>query len=340
MKILTVIIPTYNMEALLPRCLTSLVCNDYNTRAAIEALVVIDGATDRSSEIAHDYEKKYPELFRVIDKENGNYGSCINRGLYEANGKYVKVLDADDSFNKEVLEQYVSILANTDADMIVTSGVNVTPQGEENFQWEFVYQSGMVYPIEQLHHVWIHDVTHKTALLRSIAYHQTEGISYSDEEWVFFPMFQVRDFLALNLRLYRYTVGRDGQTMNPKNWKRAASHEMIVSRKMMDYLKSINWNTGRASNYIQVKMRDRMEGFFNRALIVCHLYDSEDIKDFDFYIKASCPDLWQQLDTLKANSHHFPFHYVRYWRNHNYNLNRLFNMFRLYQVWEKLRNLK
>ena len=339
-KILTIVIPTYNMEALLPKCLTSLVCSDYHVRAVIEAIVVIDGATDRSSAIAHEYEKNYPELFRVIDKENGNYGSCVNRGLNEAKGKYIKVLDADDSFNTEALEQFVTILANTDADMIVTSGVNVTPQDEENYQWDFSYQSGTIYPIEQLHHVWIHDVTHKTSILRAINYEQTERISYSDEEWVFFPMFQIKDFLALDLRLYRYTVGRDGQTMNLKNWRKTVSHEMIVSRKMFDYLTNTNWTTGRASSYIQEKMRDRMGGFYNRALIACHLYNNEEIKDFDLYLKNTCPDIWQQLDTLKANSSHFPFFFVRYWRKHNYSLNRVFNVFRLYQIWARLRSLK
>ena len=98
-KILTIIIPTYNMEKYLDKCLTSLIIEDKKLMKLLEVLVVIDGAKDRSSEIGHTYQDKYPETFRVIDKENGNYGSCINRGLKEAKGKYVKVLDADDSFD-------------------------------------------------------------------------------------------------------------------------------------------------------------------------------------------------------------------------------------------------
>ena len=96
-KILTVIIPTYNMEELLPRCLDSFLIKDKKLMQQVEVLVVNDGSKDNSSSIAHRYEKLYPHTFRVIDKENGNYGSCVNRGLQEATGKYVKVLDADDS---------------------------------------------------------------------------------------------------------------------------------------------------------------------------------------------------------------------------------------------------
>ena len=86
------------MEKYLDKCLTSLIVSD-DKMPLLEVLVINDGSKDRSSEIAHSYEQKYPQTFRVIDKENGNYGSCINRGLKEATGKYVKVLDADDWFD-------------------------------------------------------------------------------------------------------------------------------------------------------------------------------------------------------------------------------------------------
>ena len=106
-KILTIVIPTYNMEKYLDKCLTSLLFNDKDLLKQLEVLVVIDGSKDRSSLIAHSYEKKYPETFRVIDKENGTYVSCIKRGLKEATGKYIKILDADDSFDTTNLRSFI-----------------------------------------------------------------------------------------------------------------------------------------------------------------------------------------------------------------------------------------
>lgn len=97
-KILTIIIPTYNMEKYLRRCLDSLIIDEDGMKQ-LEVLVINDGSKDSSSQIAHEYQDKYQDTFRVIDKENGNYGSCVNRGLKEATGKYVKVLDADDWFD-------------------------------------------------------------------------------------------------------------------------------------------------------------------------------------------------------------------------------------------------
>lgn len=83
-KLLTIVIPTYNMQDYLPRCLDSLVLYDGALMEQLEVLVINDGSKDNSSAIAHEYEAKFPNTFRVIDKENGNYGSCINRGLKEA----------------------------------------------------------------------------------------------------------------------------------------------------------------------------------------------------------------------------------------------------------------
>ena len=94
-KLLSIIIPTYNMAELLPRCLDSLVTAQ-GADATLEAVVVNDGSKDNSLAVAQDYQKRYPNIITVIDKPNGNYGSTINAALPVAKGKYVKVLDSDD----------------------------------------------------------------------------------------------------------------------------------------------------------------------------------------------------------------------------------------------------
>ena len=106
-KLLSVIIPTYNMELYLRRCLDSLLVSGENM-ALLEVLIINDGSMDASSAIAHTYESDYPQTFRVIDKANGNYGSCINRGLKEARGQFVRILDADDYYQTGNLDQFFS----------------------------------------------------------------------------------------------------------------------------------------------------------------------------------------------------------------------------------------
>ena len=126
-KQLTLIIPTYNMERYLRTCLDSLIIDE--GQQALEVLIINDGSKDASSAIAHEYEREYPDIFRVINKENGNYGSCINRGLKEATGRYLKILDADDYFDNASLIQFLKIIVTIDTDMILTDN---TIYGDNN----------------------------------------------------------------------------------------------------------------------------------------------------------------------------------------------------------------
>ena len=83
-KILTITIPSYNVEAYLEECLESFVNSE--VMEEIEVLVVNDGSSDSTAEIAQRYADKYPETFRLINKENGGHGSTINTGIKEAKG--------------------------------------------------------------------------------------------------------------------------------------------------------------------------------------------------------------------------------------------------------------
>lgn len=335
-KILTIIIPTYNMERYLDKCLSSLVIDDEELMSAIEVLIINDGSKDHSSEIAHSYEKKWPQTFCVIDKENGNYGSCVNKGLEVTKGKYVKILDADDSFDTSALKEYVKVLKGQDADMIVTSGVNVNSDGEITFEWDFSYETNKLYSVEELKHVWVHDVTHKTSILRSINYKQTEGISYTDEEWVFYPMIAIKDFFTVSLRLYRYTIGREGQTMNPANWTKAMSHEILVSKKLFGFLEKNKKELGMSKEYYRLKMTGRMRGFYYRALITCGLYDNSELAGFDKYIEKNCPEYYEATMDAVVNTRLFDFYFVRYWRKAGYHLNKHLNRFILYRLYQKI----
>lgn len=73
----------------------------------LEVLIIVDGGNDKTLEIAKEYESKYPNTFKAVYKENGGYGSTINKGIELATGKYFKQLDGDDWFDTNNLEKYV-----------------------------------------------------------------------------------------------------------------------------------------------------------------------------------------------------------------------------------------
>ena len=97
MKLLSIAIPCYNSEAYMEKCINSLLLGGEE----VEILVVDDGSSDRTAQIADEYAEKYPDIIRVIDKENGGHGDAVNYGLANAEGKYFKVVDSDDWVNTE-----------------------------------------------------------------------------------------------------------------------------------------------------------------------------------------------------------------------------------------------
>lgn len=240
-KLLTIVIPTYNMQAYLHRCLDSLLLPDKQMEQ-LEVLVVNDGSKDNSSAIAHEYETKYPNTFRVIDKENGNYGSCVNRGLKEATGKYIKILDADDWFDTENFKKYISFLTKTDADLVLSDFDYVYNDGsiQHHIHYGFDNQNVTLQDIATRKMVFLmHAVTYRTQNLRNINYHQTEGISYTDQEWIFLPMTTVKKIRYFGQVVYKYLIGREGQTMDPAVFYKNFSHEMKGTDTMMQQYENI-----------------------------------------------------------------------------------------------------
>ena len=92
MKYLTITVPCFNSEKYLRRCMDSLIIGGND----VEIIVVDDGSTDQTGEIADLYAKCFPDIVTVVHKENGGHGSGVNTGLKLAKGRYFKVVDSDD----------------------------------------------------------------------------------------------------------------------------------------------------------------------------------------------------------------------------------------------------
>ena len=225
-KLLTIVVPMYNVEKYVRKCLGSFVMPDKEKMDSLEVLCINDGSPDHSSEIAKQFQAKYPATYRVIDKTNGNYGSCINRGLAEAKGLYFKVCDGDDYYNTKALEKLIEMLGRTDADMVISSYQEVDEQGE--VKHTYVLQDellGKVWQIEDVdidlfklrYNIKMHCLTTKTELLRQHGYKQTEGISYTDNQLIFYSCLYAKTMVFVKDIVYCYRLGVNGQTMDPRS---------------------------------------------------------------------------------------------------------------------------
>ena len=245
MKRLSVIIPTYNMEALLPQCLDSLTAVQ-EVVEQLDIVVVNDGSRDGSLAVAQGYVERFPQSVRVIDKPNGNYGSTINAALPTLQGEYVKVLDADDRFDAQCLGPFLDVLASlSGVDMVVTPYMEITEKGrcvvEPSLYKKLTYNLLTSYDAEQvfadgaIRFFAMHGVAYRTALLRKCGYKQTEGVSYTDQEWVFYPLFAVQTIAFASTPLYLYNLAREGQTMSASVQLRSVGQHMVVTRAMASY---------------------------------------------------------------------------------------------------------
>ena len=88
MKYISFVVPSYNSEKYLNKCIDSLLYGGED----VEIIIVNDGSIDRTLEIALEYQNKYPTIVKVVDQENGGHGSGLNAGIKNATGLYFKYI--------------------------------------------------------------------------------------------------------------------------------------------------------------------------------------------------------------------------------------------------------
>lgn len=320
-KTLSIIVPTYNMEKYLDKCLSSLIISDENMQL-LEVLIINDGSKDRSSKIAHLYESRYPQTFHVIDKENGNYGSCVNRGLKDATGKYIKVLDADDSFDKDIFDLFVDYLRKVDVDLVISDFKVVDDKETELETYTFPLPTNRNFNLGELSEgtirwLWHHGITYRTEILRKINYHQTEGISYTDDEWIFSPMCLVRKACYFPHFLYLYLRGREGQTFDPKVLRKTFGSRIVVAKKMIsDYKQIVDKCNEEEIRYLNIKLFERIRPIYNFYLIKNSTNEGNQmLADFDLIISKDCPKIFVQLGNIRNK---VGWQYIQCWRKSGY----------------------
>lgn len=240
-KLLTITVPTYNVEKYLRVCLDSL-CIEY-AKDKMEVLIINDGSIDSSVDIAQEYVRRNPEIFRLINKENGGHGSTINRGIQEAEGKYFKVIDSDDWVDGESLEMLLKYLESHDSDVVYTNFYHIDDRsGKKTVEFASPFpgvEYGREYRFSEIKSdlfLKMHGYTIRTDLLKKIP-QIDEHCFYVDMEYVLFPVPQVETITFLDLFVYQYRVGLPGQSMNIQRMKRNADDYDKVLKRLLAFYK-------------------------------------------------------------------------------------------------------
>ena len=292
-KLLSIIIPSYNMERHLRECLFSVCIEDGNLRELLEILVVNDGSTDATSTIAHEFANRHPSVFRVIDKSNGHYGSCINCGLLAIRGTFVRILDADDTVDTSGLKKLLAFLRDVadprcGIDAVLSNYQYVTSEQEilstksapfkDNARISLATFAANPYERQ------MHALTYRRSIFDNLNYKQTEGIAYTDTEWIFLPMTKVRNLAYLDVVVYKYLTGREGQSMDPAVMSRQLDMlQKTLQTKINEYtIRKDGWSIP-AKNYADSQLAREIANLFYLCL------------------KTSSPKLLLVLDTVLNN---------------------------------------
>lgn len=213
----SVIVPVYNVEKYLRKCLDSLV---NQTLEDIEIIIVNDGSPDASQDIIDEYVLKYPHLLKSIITENGGQGSARNYGIDIATGEYIGFVDSDDYVALDMYEKLYVKAKETDSD-IVSCGNFVVNENGDIIQQDTYKNHLKTFTLEQVR-TYIFDKSscwnkiYKTKFLRN------SNIRFRSKKW--YEDFDFATNIALSTEkisiieeaLYYY-LRRVGSTMQNSN---------------------------------------------------------------------------------------------------------------------------
>lgn len=243
MKYISFAIPCYNSQDYMARAVDSILPGGED----VEIIIVNDGSKDDTLKIAREYEEKYPEIVRVVDKENGGHGDAVNHGLKRACGKYFKVVDSDDWVREESLKNILSVLRymedeGKEIDMLIANYVyekegaahkkvihyrNALPQ-DTVFRWTDMGH----FHLDQ--YILMHSVIYRTDLLKLCQLKLPKHTFYVDNIYVYYPLPHVRKLYYMDEDFYRYYIGREDQSVNERVMIKRIDQQIFVTKTMID----------------------------------------------------------------------------------------------------------
>lgn len=242
MKLLTFTIPCYNSQDYMEHCIDSILPGGED----VEILIVDDGSTDRTAEIADEYARRYPTIVRAIHQENGGHGEAVNTGIRNAKGLYFKVVDSDDWVDGEAYQALLNKLrelagGSETIDMLLANYVyekegahHKRVMRQMGFPQDQVFTWSDVKHFYKGHYILMHSVIYRTKLLRECGVELPKHTFYVDNIYVYKPLPYVRTMYYMNVDFYRYYIGRDDQSVNEKVMISRIDQQIRVNKIMID----------------------------------------------------------------------------------------------------------
>lgn len=304
-KILSVSIAAYNVEEYIRETLESFMPVIDDER--LEVLIINDGSSDSTKTICEEFERRYPSIFRVITKENGGWGSTLNRGINEAQGKYFKELDGDDYFVGKNLSDFIDYLQYCNADLVYTPYLEFDSKSGKVLHKRFYdndeIKNDIIIKFDDVANqlpFTMHSCTFRTELLKNNNVKVLEKCFYTDKEFILRSSMYTKTIVFLDLDIYCYRVSRDGQSMSSQG---LAKHYNDLIRTTKVYLSLIE--SEKLSNNVKNLFFNQIKNTIKMTYLAFYCMgatkeNKEKLRSYDKWLKNEYPNFYK-IDFMTVN---------------------------------------
>lgn len=228
----SVVVPIYNVEEYLERCIKSLV---KQTLEDIEIILVNDGSRDKSGTIAQEFQKKYPDKIKYVEKENGGLSDARNYGMKYATGEYIAFLDSDDYIEKNAYKVMYKKAKEEDSDYVECDFIWEYPEkSKKDEQIKYANKNEMLAFVRVV--AWNKLIRREVITNNNIEF--PKGLRYEDVEFTYKLIPHINKFSYVNEFFIHYTQ-RQNSIANVQNEKTAEIFEVLDN--VITYYKQNNF---------------------------------------------------------------------------------------------------
>lgn len=272
MKTLSFIIPAYNSENFLRKCVNSMLVPEALSK--LEVIIVNDGSTDQTEKIAQEFCTNYPDTIFLISQENKGHGGALNTGCAAATGKYLKVVDADDWVDTQNLTSFLTFLEGCQSDVVLTHYRTIDIGTGQIRNWKSYPDAfGMAYSFDRILSNWssferaltFHGIAYRTSFYREKGIQLSEHVFYEDYEFATFPCCHGESITCFDLFLYDYRIGDVNQSVSDASRLNRLGHmETVIDRLTTEYQELPNSSGKR---YAAVKLQELLLSYLTTVLL-------------------------------------------------------------------------
>ncbi len=275
MKILSFVIPSYNCQQFLDLCISSMLVPGELEK--LEIIVVNDGSVDGTEAIAQKFCQQYPNTVRLISQENKGHGGALNAGCAAAQGKYLKVIDADDTVDTGNLPEFLRLLEGCHSDVVLTHHRTVDiSTGEVKLWRSYPEEAGREYTFAEIMPQWknfdrsltFHGITYRTGFFKQYAQPLLEHVFYEDHEYATFPCCYAKTVMPFDLVIYNYRIGDVTQSVSVANQLKRLGHTEAVLDKMMGLYQGLDGVGDAGKTYAVWKIQGLLLSYLTTTLLL------------------------------------------------------------------------